>query len=112
MFVFEVLNGEKDDLTIRIAKVHQKYSPLPPVLSMLGRNYGNLNKFRSPFFIRLSDVIFETSSKEARATIEATSLKKELLIVFLNVKSFYTDVPFEEAIETAIEELYSSDESP
>ena len=50
------------------------------------------------------------TSKDARAALEATKLDEDELVVSLDVKSLYTIVPVEEAIEIALEELYSSDE--
>ena len=53
----------------------------------------------------------ETNSKDARAALEATKLDEDELVVSLDVKSLYTNVPVEEAIEIALK-LYSSDEVP
>ena len=75
-------------------------------------SYENLNKFLSPFFEKLPGANIETSSKYARATLEATKLDEDGLVVSLDVKSLYTKVPFEEANEIALKELYSSDEVP
>ena len=54
----------------------------------------------------------ETNLKVARAALEDTELNEEELVVSLNVKSLYTNVPVDQAHEIAFNELYSSDEFP
>ena len=54
----------------------------------------------------------ETNSKDARAALKATELEENELVVSFIVKSLYTNVPVEQAIEIAPKELYSSDKSP
>ena len=43
---------------------------------------------------------------------EAIKLDEDELVLYLDVKSLFTYVPVEEAIETALKELYSGDEIP
>ena len=95
-----------------LAKVHKIGTPLRPVLSIPSSSYENLNKFLSPFFEKLRGANIETNSKDARAALEATKFDEDELVVSLDVKSLYTNVPVEEAIEIALKELYSSDEVP
>ena len=95
-----------------LAKVHKSGTPLRPVLSIPGSSYENLNKFLSPFFERLPGANIDTNTKDARAALEAIKLHEDELVVSLDVKSLYTNVPVEEAIEIALKELYSSDEVP
>ncbi|XP_075241736.1 uncharacterized protein LOC142336708 [Convolutriloba macropyga] len=92
-----------------LAKVHKNDTLLRPVLSILGSSYDT--KFLSPFFERLPGANIETDTKDARAALEATILDEDKLLVSLDVKSMYTKVPVEEAIEIE-HELYSSDEVP
>ena len=66
----------------------------------------------SPFSEKLPGANIETNSKGARSALEATKLDEDELVVSLDVKSLYTNVPVEEAIEIALKELYSSDEVP
>ena len=89
-----------------LAKVHKIGMPLRLVLSIPGSSYENLNKFHSPFFGKLPGANIETKSKDARAALEATKLDEDELVVSLDVKSLYTNVPVE-AIEIALKELYS-----
>ena len=77
-----------------------------------GCSYENLNKFHSLFFQRLPDANIETNSEDARVALESTKLDEDELTVSLDVKSFYTNVPVEEAIEISLKELYSSDGVP
>ncbi|XP_075241616.1 uncharacterized protein LOC142336591 [Convolutriloba macropyga] len=95
-----------------LAKVHKNGTPLRPVLSIPDSSYKKLNKFLSPFFGKLPGANIETKSKDARAALEATKLDDDELVVSLDVKSLYTNVLDEEAIEIALKELYSSDEVP
>ena len=92
-----------------LAKVHKIGTTLRPVLSIPDSNYENLNKFLSPFFEKLPGANIETDSKDARAALEATKLDEDELVVSLDLKSLYTNVPVEEAIEIALKEVYSSD---
>ena len=95
-----------------LAKVHKIGTPLRTVLSIPGSSCENLNKFLSPFFGKLQGANIETNSKDAGAALEATKLDEDELVVSLDVKSLYTNVPVEEAIEIALKELYSSDQVP
>ena len=52
----------------------------------------------------------ERCQKEARAALEAIKLDEDELVVSLNVKRIYTNVPVEEVFEIALKELYSIDE--
>ena len=52
----------------------------------------------------------ETNSKDARAALEAAKLDEDKLVVSLDVKNLYTNVPVEDVF--ALKELYSIDEVP
>ena len=79
-------------------------------MSVTGSSYENLKTYLSPFFYRLAGANIETNSKDARTALEAIKLHKDELVVSLDVKSLYTNVAVEKAIETTFKELYSSDE--
>ena len=51
----------------------------------------------------------ETNTKEARETIEIIA---DETIISLDVKSLYTNVPLKEAIEIALQKLYSQESPP
>ena len=105
-------NGSQPARLYGLAKVHKIVTALRPVLSIPGSSYEKLNKFHSPLFGKLPGANFETNSKDARAALEATKLDEDEPVVSLDVKSLYTNVPVEEAIEIALKDLYSSDEVP
>ena len=50
------------------------------------------------------------SLQDSRAPLVATELDEYEVVVYLDVKSLYTNIPLEEAIEVALKELYSIDE--
>ena len=54
----------------------------------------------------------ETNTKEARETIENIALGPDETIISLDVKSLYTNVPLKEAIEIALQKLYSQESPP
>ena len=93
-----------------LAKVHKNCTPLRPVPSIPSSSYENLNKFLSPFFKRLPGANNETNSKNARTALEATKFDEDELVVSLDVKSLYTNVPVEEEIEILPKDVYFSDE--
>ena len=102
--------GSQPAMLYGLAKVHKIGTPLRPVLPIPGSSYENLNNFLSPFFGKLPGANIETNSKDARSALEATKLDADELVVSLDIKSLYTNVLVEEAIEIALKELYSSDE--
>ena len=95
-----------------LAEVHKIGTALRPVLSIPVSKYENLNKLLAPFFENLPGANIESNSNDARAALEATKLDEDELLVSLDVKSLYTNVPVEEAIEIALKDLYSSDKVP
>ena len=95
-----------------LAKVHKKDTPLRPVLSIPGSSYENLNRFLTPFFQKLTGANIETNTQDARKVLESLTLEDDEQIVYLDVKSLYTNVPLGEAVEIALRELYSSIPAP
>ena len=88
-----------------LAKVHKNGMTLWPILSIPGSNYENLHNFQTPFFQRLPGASIESKSKDARATLEATRLDEDELVISLDLKSLYTIVAVEEAIQIAFKDL-------
>ena len=95
-----------------LAKVHNDETPLRPVLSLPGSSYENLNKMLAKFFDNIDGANLETNTKEARETIENIALDLDETIISLDEKSLYTNVPLEEATETALQKLYSQESPP
>ena len=99
LFYLHLANG------IKAARRFDLFCQYPVAVTRTSLNF-------SPFFERLSGANIETNSKDARAALEATKLDEDGLVVSLDVKSLYTNVPVEEVIEITLKELYSSDKVP
>ena len=93
-------------------KVHKAETPLRPVLSLPGSLYENLNKMLAKFFDNIDGVNIEKNTEEARETIENIALDPDETIISLDVKSLYTNIPVKEAIEIALQKLYSQESPP
>ena len=72
----------------------------------------NLNKMLAKFFDNIDGANIETNTKEARETIENIALDPDETIISLDVKCLYTNVPLMEAIEIALQKLYSQESPP
>ena len=64
------------------------------------------------FFDNIDGANIETNIKDARETIENRALDPDETIISFDVKSLYTHVPLKEAIENALQKLYSQESSP
>ena len=94
-----------------LAKVHKDEKPVRPVLSLPGSSYEIIIKMLAKFFDNIDGANIETNTKEAREKIENIALDPDETIISLDVKRLYTNVPLKEAIEIALQKLYSQ-ESP
>ena len=95
-----------------LAKVHKAETPLRPVLSLPGSSYESLNEMLAEFFDNIDGANIETNTKDARETIENIALDPDETIISLDVKGLYTNVPLKEAIEIALQKLYSQESPP
>ena len=95
-----------------LAKVHKAETPVRPVLSLPGSSYENLNKMLAKFYDNIDGANIETNTKDVRKTIENVALDPDGTIISLDVKSLYTNVPLKEAIEIALQKLYSQESPP
>ena len=95
-----------------LAKVHKVNTPLRPVISLPGSSYYNLNKVLAKFFENLEGANIETNSLDAREILDSTNLEPNEILISLDVKSLYTNVPLKEAIDIALRKLYEQDEPP
>ena len=86
----------------QLVKVHAKTS-LRPVLSLLFSSYYNRKKILANF---------GTNSLEAGEILESNSLEPNERLLSLDMKSLYTNVPLNEAIDMALRKLYKQGESP
>ena len=64
------------------------------------------------FFDHIDGANIETNTKDARETIGNIALDTDETITSLDVKSLYTNVPLKEAIEIALQKLYSQESPP
>ena len=94
------------------ARLHKNRIHLRPVLSIPGTSYYNFNKFLAPLFDKVPCVNIETSTLDARRKLESIKLGVDESLVSLDVRSLYTFVPVNDAIEIALRSLYSSDHAP
>ena len=92
-----------------LAKVHKDNAPLRPVLSLPGSCYHKLIKVLSRFFDKVHGANFETCTSAMKELLASSTIDEDETIIFLDVKSLYTNVPVQEAIIHAVECLYSSE---
>ena len=93
-------------------KVPKAETPLRPVLSLQGSSYGNLNKTLAKFIDKIDGANIETNIKDSRETIENISLDPDEIIKSFDVKKLYTNVYLKNAIEIALQKLYSQEPPP
>ena len=88
-----------------LAKVHKQKKPLRPVLSIPGSCYENLTNQLSKWFDKIEEAKIETSTINIKRDLMEVSLEEDEVIVSLDVKSLYTNVPVLESIELAADIL-------
>ena len=81
-------------------------------MPILGSSYYNLSNFLTALFDKVPGANIETSTLDARRQLGSIKLGPVESIGSLDVKSLYTNVPVNEAIEIALRSLYSSDHAP
>ena len=86
---------------------HPRTSTITP-----GSSYENLNKMLAKFFDNTDGANIETNTKDARETIENIALDLDEIIISLDVKSFYTNIPLNKESEIAFQKLYSQESPP
>ena len=95
-----------------LAKVHEEGIPLRAVLSLPGSCYDNLNKGLAGLFCHIPSENIETSTAKTMAILRETHIEDEEEIFSLDVKSLYTNVPVQEAIDLACDTLFTGDKTP
>ena len=96
----------------RLAKAHKQNIPLRPVLSIPGSCYHNINLVMSRFFEKVPGLNIEMSTRKAKETLERTFLDPNEHLFSLDVKSLYTKVPVQEAIDIAVKKTYGLPTKP
>ena len=92
-----------------LAKVHKQKTPLRPVLSLPGSCYENLTNQLSKWFDKIEEAKIETSTINIKRDLMEVILEEDEVIVSLDVKSLYTNVPVLESIELAADIFYNSE---
>ena len=95
-----------------LAKVHKAETSLRSVLSLPGSSYKNFNKMLAKFFDNIDGANIEINIKQAKETNDNIALDPNETIISLDLKSLYTNVPLKEAIEIALQKLYSQESPP
>ena len=95
-----------------LAKAHKSGTPLRPVLSLPGSCYYNINKAMTKFFEKVPGANIETSTQRSKEALEKVKLEENEHLFSLDVKSLYTNVPVQEAIEIAVRKAYAQPNKP
>ena len=95
-----------------LAKVHKKNTPLRPVLSLPGSCYEPLTNRMACLLEDLPEAQIETSSSDIKDTIASINLEDGEVMMSLDVKSLYTNVPVDESIKMAADLVYSRPSIP
>ena len=90
----------------------QSRYPLWPVLSLSGSGYDMLNKWLTKFFDNVPEAKIETSTVKMKSVLSLTSLEENEIVLSVDVKGFYINVPVMDAIELACEALFTSGSPP
>ena len=75
-----------------LVKLHNKNTPLRPLLPLPGSSHQKLNKTLAKFFDKTKGANIETNTEAARVMIENTKLDSDESIISLDLKSLYTNV--------------------
>ena len=87
-------------------------TPLRPVLSLPGNSYENPNKTLAKFFDDVDGANIKTNTKDSPETIEYNTPSPDKPIISFDVKKLYNNDPLKEAIEIALQKLYSQASPP
>ena len=90
-----------------LAKVHKNTVPVRPVLSMPGSPYYQVADAVTKWLSVVPQANIQCSSKKVADQLNEVELGEDETIISFDVVSLYTNVPVEEAIDEATEELYS-----
>ena len=90
-----------------LAKIHKRYVPVRPVLSMPGSAYYKIGNIVSKWLSVVTECNINSSTKTISDYLPSIELADETELVSFDVSSLYTNVPLKEAIEDCTELLYS-----
>lgn len=101
------LVGSQPPRLYGLAKVHKKDTPLRPVLSMPGSAYYKIGKQVSDWLSVVKECNINSYTKDISECLPRVQLGRNEELISFDVKSLYTNVPLNEAIEDCTEALYS-----
>ncbi|XP_057290128.1 uncharacterized protein LOC130612790 [Hydractinia symbiolongicarpus] len=90
-----------------LAKVHKKDTPVRPVLSMPGSAYYKIGNQVSKWLSVVKECNINSSTKEISDLLSQIQLNTNEELVSFDIKSLYTNVPLDEAINDCTELLFS-----
>ena len=79
---------------------------LLPIFSLPGSSNDHLNKTLTKIFDTIEGENIETNTQIAWEILEKRKLSSDVIIISLDVKNLYNNVPLKEAVETALRRLY------
>ena len=97
-------SGAQTSRLYGLSKVGKNEIFLRLVLSVPVKGYYNLNEVLA--------ANIETSTPDARRNLESLKLGPDEIIIYLEAKSLYTNVPVNEATEITLRSQYSSEHAP
>ena len=71
-----------------------------------------MNKILAKIFVKVEKANIETNTKESQEIIENVNLDSDEKIFFLDIKSLYTNVPLEMAIDIALKKIHEPEKTP
>ena len=84
-----------------LVKVHRHRKPLRLILSLPGSCYDCLTRTLSCFFDKNAESRIEVSNREVKEDLVHLELDEDKVLVSLDVKSLFTNVPVVESINLA-----------
>ena len=89
-----------------LAKVHKERIPLRPVLSLPGSSYEKLTNDLSRLFKDIPECQIKCSTQKIKEAISEVTLEQDEILVSLDVKSLYINVPVDESIAQVANLIY------
>ena len=92
-----------------LAKIHKDDIPIRPVVSMPGSPYYNIGKKVAEWLERIEESNINCNTPKLMKLLKSTQLRPNRELVSFDVKSLYTNVPVNEAIEMAATKLFDKE---
>ena len=101
--------GAKPARLYGLAKIHKDNTPLRPVMSTPGSAYYKIGKKVAKWLEILDESQIKCNTQKLMKTLRNIKLEPGRKIVSFDVKSLYTNVPVNEAIELAASKLFDGE---